>query len=798
MSYDSNQHKDDNLLQGLNEHQFEAVTMPDESAIILAGAGSGKTRVLTSRIAWLMREGRSNAKEILAVTFTNKAAKEMKNRLSSLCSAPVGNMWIGTFHGLCNRMLRENSKLAGLPSGFSIMDEDDQASMVKRLLKEDTSAPEDMKPKDLQTFINKSKEKGIRASRAQPNSLFEDYAVPFYARYEALCARQGTIDFAELQLRTCELMQSNQEFLDRYQNRYSHILVDEFQDTNLMQYEWLKTLRGDRATIFAVGDDDQSIYGFRGSNPQNMTDFVSEIANGKIVRLEQNYRSSGNILAAANALIDKNASRLGKNLWTDANHGPRMKVMNFARDIDEAEHVGMEIKGWINEGVDPSQVAILYRSNNQSRAYEKALMSRGVPYVIYGGTRFFERMEIKNALAYLKLTLNLNDDVSFRRVVNFPPRGLGDVTVDRIADIANSNSDGNGPISLMEAAATRYEGKSKDKIDNFVTLIVDLLDSAQQMPLTDFIEHTLKLSGLKDVYEKNKEEEERSQNLGELLTAARNFCEESQLANASSVAAVEILSEFLGSASLESALDKSNEENEAKERVAVKAVTLMTVHSAKGLEFDNVVVGGVEEGLFPNQKSLDEGSDEEERRLMYVAITRARKQIVATCAKYRFVYGEKKELEPSRFLTEIPVELKDQHRISSPFWNQAAEKKPAYGANKWTKKGTSKTALATTNPFSSTAAERDQANRAAAAASVAALVNVMPDAAFQSVQDPISADIKIGKNSADHSVLLNTHESESETFVNVETVSENDYSQRKSDSPPPKPVSAQRMVFRRR
>lgn len=663
---------DDRLLDGLNDRQNEAVTMDDTDVIILAGAGSGKTRVLTTRLAWLLRQGRAQPKEVLAVTFTNKASKEMKDRLTKMVSVPVGSMWIGTFHGLCHRMLRENARIAGLPVGFSIMDEDDQSAMIKRMMKEMQNVPEDIKPKDVQNFINKCKEQGIRASSCVPASMLEDFAVPFYAAYESRCARQGTIDFAELQLRTSELLQTNQEFLDRYQNRFSHILVDEFQDTNLIQYNWLKTLRGDRASVFAVGDDDQSIYGFRGSNPQNMTDFVNEIANGKIVRLEQNYRSTGNILAAANALIDNNTGRLGKDLWTDAGNGTRTRILAFARDLEESDQVGTEIKNWLNKGQDPSQIAILYRANHQSRAYEKALMARGIPYVIYGGTRFFERMEIKNVLAYLKLTINFKDDVAFRRVVNFPPRGLGDVTIDKIAEVAKNNLDENSePLSLLQAAATVYDGKGKDKIDNFVSLILDLLENSQKMNLPDFMQYTIEVTGLKEAYLKNAEDEDRARNLGELLTAAKSFCEETEIEQASSRPASDILNEFLASASLESALDRGNSGTEdLKGKEDVKAVTLMTVHSAKGLEFENVIIGGAEEGIFPSEKSTKEGSDEEERRLMYVAITRARKNLIITHAKYRVVYGEKNEFDPSRFLIEIPANLKEQYRFPSPFWNQ--------------------------------------------------------------------------------------------------------------------------------
>ena len=685
-SADTSAHSKDALLAGLNEQQFEAVTMADEDVIILAGAGSGKTKVLTSRMVWLIRQGRAQPKEILAVTFTNKAAKEMKDRLGKMITVPTGNLWVGTFHGLCHRMLRENTALAGLPPGFSIMDEDDQLAMVKRMLKdmkETTGVPDDIEPRPLQKFINKMKEQGVRASRAVPNNDFEGFAVPFYASYEALCARQGTIDFAELQLRVCEMLQTNQQFLEKYQNRFSHILVDEFQDTNLMQYDWLKTIRGDRASIFAVGDDDQSIYGFRGSNPDNMTDFVSEIANGRVVRLEQNYRSTGNILSAANALIDCNSGRMGKNLWTDAGDGTRMKVMHFARDFEEAEQVAVEIKNMINRGEDPDQIAILYRSNHQSRGYEKALMSRGIPYTIYGGTRFFERMEIKNVLAYLRLAINLTDDVAARRVINLPSRGIGETTIDKISEIAHAQD-----MPFLAAATSVYDGKAKDKILGFVELMSDIIDASNTKTLAEFIDYTIAKTGLREFYEKNKDDEDRLRNLGELLSAAKSFCFETDIADAAQLPACDILAEFLASASLESALDKPNEADpDVKEKP--KAVTLMTVHAAKGLEFNNVVIGGAEEGMFPSEISIDEGNEEEERRLMYVAITRARKNLlVSTCAG-RFVHGKPKELTPSRFLGEIPATLMDQKRFASNYWsakmgdrkNDKAAAKPASSSN---------------------------------------------------------------------------------------------------------------------
>lgn len=655
------QKSDHRLLQGLNERQAEAVTAPDQSAIILAGAGSGKTTVLTRRIAWLLEHKRSTPEQILAVTFTNKAAKEMSDRLAKLVDTPVKKMWIGTFHGLCNRMLRENFRLAGLPSSFTIMDQDDQLAMIKRIIKDGgTELPEDVTPKKLQGFINRMKEVGVRAGRTQSSSDFEDYACAFYGSYESKCVREGVIDYAELMLRVSELCKTSPEFISQYRGRFSHIHVDEFQDTNPMQYDWLKMIRGDHGVVFAVGDDDQSIYSFRGSRPENMHDFVTDLADGRIIRLEENYRSTGVILGAANALIDKNTDRMGKNLWTSSIGGGKLQSLQFSSDLDEGDHIAAMFKRRIREGEDPSQMAILYRANWQSRSFEKALVAHGVPYVIYGGTRFFERMEIKNAMAYLRLTVNINDDGAFRRVINMPPRGLGETAVEQINALAKEFD-----MPMLEAAATQLDGRLATKVEPFVALLADLFEQINNLPLPVFVDYVINKSGLVNQYEKKEDDKERVDNLKEMVTAATRFCEESMTPNALTIPAIEMVDEFMAGAALEAGADVAKNDNNPA-GVAEKdppCVMLMTVHAAKGLEFDTVVVGGMEEGVFPSKMAEAEGNEAEERRLMYVAITRARKNFVCTDCTDRMVYGERLEMVPSRFLAEIPEPFKEKHQF---------------------------------------------------------------------------------------------------------------------------------------
>lgn len=678
----------DPLIAGLNPQQALAVTMADESAIILAGAGSGKTKVLTNRIAWLMRENRAFPNTVLAVTFTNKAAKEMRERLSLLVDNPVKDMWIGTFHGLCHKMLRENAALAGLPQSFSIMDDDDQLSMVKRIIKDDgIELPEDVDAKKLHKYINKQKEAGFRAGQVpERDDEFERFASGFYGNYEARCIKEGVVDFAELMLRVYEMLNTNEEFLEKYQGRFSHIHVDEFQDTNAMQYDWLKKLKGDKGIIFAVGDDDQSIYSFRGSKPENMMTFVDEIAMGQIIRLEQNYRSTGSILAAANALIDKNDNRMGKNLWTSSKEGQKMNVLHFDNDRDESDQIAKILKGKIAEGIEPDQMAILYRSNFQSRGYERALMAHGVQYAIYGGTRFYERMEVKNVLAYMKLSTNLGDDGAFRRVVNFPARGIGESSVDQISELARRND-----IPMLEAGATLMDGRLKEKIDKFVEILGGLFEAVNTKTLPEYISYVIESSGLLAHYEKKEEDKERLENIKEMVTAAHRFCEETNIPDAITRPAVELIDEFLASASLESNSELAKDGDTNLGVAKKKAVTLMTVHAAKGLEFNTVVLGGAEDGVFPVERAIDEGNENEERRLMYVLITRARESLFVSHCNQRMVYGQIKDLGPSRFLSEIPSDLKKVHEYPSTRPSFSSKQGPGTwkapsGQNKWADK----------------------------------------------------------------------------------------------------------------
>ena len=651
----------DQLLDGLNDRQSEAVRMEDESAIVLAGAGSGKTKVLTTRIAWLISQERATPDSVLAVTFTNKAAREMRMRLAKMTGINPGRMWIGTFHGLCNRILREHHKDANLPAGFVVMDETDQVSLVKRLAKEVSLNSEKFPAADLLAFINRQKETATRAQKVEALTDRDKVFVDFYREYEKRCQKEGVVDFSELMLRTIELFQFSPMALDTYRQRFSHILVDEFQDTNAVQYTWLKALRGDKTPIFSVGDDDQSIYGFRLADPANMQHFVKEIAKGKVIRLEQNYRSTGSILKAANNLIENNSGRLGKNLWTDSGDGQPMHCVQFENDLDEADFIAGEGKRLIGAGLAATEIAVLYRANAQSRNYERAMITAGVPYVIYGGTRFFERMEIKNVLAYLRLAINVEDDGAFLRIINFPPRGIGEQTVEVIQGIAKEND-----VPLLECAASHYAGKASDRIGTFILLLTDIFEAATTKPLPEFIDHVIVKTGLASQYAKKEEDQDRLENLQELVTAAIRFCEESIVEGARTMPAIEILPEFLSGASLESSNDRVKDKEKKEAGVYnPNAVTLMTVHAAKGLEFDTVFLGGVEENLFPHRMAIAEGKEEEERRLMYVAITRAKRQLFATHAKSRMLYGQTESNAMSRFLEEIPAELMQRRTIQA-------------------------------------------------------------------------------------------------------------------------------------
>ena len=662
------------LLANLNPEQLQAVTLPAQHALILAGAGSGKTRVLTTRIAWLVSTGQVGPHGLLAVTFTNKAAKEMLARLSAMLPINTRGMWIGTFHGLCNRLLRAHHKEAGLPSLFQILDSADQLSAIKRLLKNLNVEDEKFPPRELMHFINGHKDQGIRPAQAE---VWDDYTrrrVDLWAEYEAQCQREGVVDFAELLLRSYELLSRNEPLRRHYQERFRHILVDEFQDTNRLQYAWLKLLAGHdgsgvaSAAVFAVGDDDQSIYAFRGAEVGNMRDFEREFSVPNVIRLEQNYRSHGNILDAANALIKNNRGRLGKNLWTDQGAGEPIRVFEGFSDLDEARWIVDEARELIREGTSRNQIAFLYRSNAQSRVLEHELFTKGVPYKVYGGLRFFERQEIKHALAYLRLIANPDDDTAFLRVVNFPTRGIGARSLENLQEAAHR---ANSPLYNAAASLT---GKAGASVGAFIRLIEDLRRETQGLPLPEVVEHVIEKSGLKPHYLGEKEGQERLENLDELINAAAAFISAEGAMPVPDPAAPDLalpspLASFLAHASLEAGDHQAGEGQEA--------VQLMTVHAAKGLEFDVVFISGLEQGLFPHENSvMEQAGEEEERRLMYVAITRARKHLYMSHAQTRMLHGQTRYCVPSAFLDELPAALLCQVNSRSKSWDGGAGAAP--------------------------------------------------------------------------------------------------------------------------
>ncbi|MEY3253964.1 MAG: hypothetical protein RL227_2937, partial [Pseudomonadota bacterium] len=649
------------LLRGLNPEQLAAVTLPRVPSLILAGAGSGKTRVLTTRIAWLLNTGQASPGGILAVTFTNKAAKEMLTRLGAMLPVAVRGMWIGTFHGLCNRFLRAHWKLAGLPQGFQILDSGDQLSSVKRVIKAMNLDEERFVPKQVTWFIAGQKEEGHRPPQVDARDEHTRKLVQVYEAYELQCAKEGVVDFAELMLRSYELMRDNDALREHYQHRFAHVLVDEFQDTNRLQYAWLKMFAppGRGQGVFAVGDDDQSIYAFRGARVGNMADFEREYRVERVVKLEQNYRSSGHILDSANDLISHNQQRLGKNLRTDAGAGEPVRVHEATSDYAEAQWLLEEIGSLHRAGTARSEIALLYRSNAQSRVLESALFNAGMPYRVYGGLRFFERAEVKHALAYLRLLENANDDTSFLRVVNFPARGIGARSVELLQDVARSSG-----RSLAQSVGG-VDGAAGKKLVTFVQLLDKLRDDTRGLTLREIIDHMLESSGLRLFYKHDKEGEDRLENLEELVNAAESFVtqegfgkdavalpvdEQAGAQTAPDADTGEILSPlaaFLTHASLEAG------DNQAQ--AGQDAIQLMTVHSAKGLEFDAVFITGIEEGLFPHEQSLSDADGvEEERRLMYVAITRARRRLYLSFSQTRLLHGQTRYNVKSRFFDELP------------------------------------------------------------------------------------------------------------------------------------------------
>lgn len=629
------------ILQSLNKEQYQAVTLPEESALVLAGAGSGKTKVLTTRIAHLIQMGQASPGGILAVTFTNKAAKEMMVRLSSMLPINVRGMWIGTFHGLCNRFLRSHYREAGLPQLFQILDTADQQAAIKRLMKSLNVSDEKYPPRQVQYFISGNKEKGIRAQYVEAYDEYSRKMVELYAAYDEQCQKEGVVDFSELLLRTYEMLNRNEVLREHYQQRFKFILVDEFQDTNRLQYLWIKLLAGNNGSVFAVGDDDQSIYAFRGAEAGNMREFERDFNVNSVIRLEQNYRSYGNILDAANALIKNNNNRLGKNLWTQAGEGELIRIFEAPSDGNEALFIVEEVQNLFREGTALSDIALLYRSNAQSRILEHALFQAGLSYRVYGGLRFFERQEIKHALAYLRLIANPDDDGAFARIVNFPPRGIGARSLEQLqSQAADTNT------SLFQAAKlNRLTGKAAISLVSFTNMIEILQTTQPKVSLSELIDDALDKSGLRTHYQNEKDGADRLENLNELINAAAGFDAELNEDETS-----DLLAAFLAHASLEAG------EHEAS--AGQDALQLMTVHAAKGLEFNVVFVCGLEEGLFPHEQSMSERDGiEEERRLMYVAITRARQRLYLTHTQTRMLHGQLRYGVVSRFVSEIPEAL---------------------------------------------------------------------------------------------------------------------------------------------
>jgi DNA helicase-2/ATP-dependent DNA helicase PcrA len=634
------------LLANLNSEQLQAVTLPPQHSLILAGAGSGKTRVLTTRIAWLIQTGQVEPAGVLAVTFTNKAAREMLARLGGMLPINTRGMWIGTFHGLANRLLRAHWRDANLPQLFQILDSADQLAAIKRLLKALNVDDEKFPPRELQHFINGQKEAGLRPQAVEAWDDYTRRRVALYQEYESQCQREGVVDFAELLLRSYELLERNEPLRKHYQRRFRHILVDEFQDTNRLQYRWLKQFadegREGGAAMFCVGDDDQSIYRFRGAEVGNMRDFEREFRVANVIRLEQNYRSHGNILDAANAIIRNNSNRLGKNLWTEQGEGEPIRVFEGFADLDEARWVVEEIQQLVREGMSRSDIALLYRSNAQSRVLEHQLFSSGIAYRVYGGLRFFERQEIKHALAYLRLIANPDDDTSFSRVVNFPTRGIGARSIETVADAARTFN------GSLYSTVPHLSGKPGTVLAAFVRMIEDMRRDTARLSLPELVDHVLDTSGLRTHYRNEKEGQDRLENLDELMNAAANFVSEVGLPEEPTDHA--LLADFLAHASLEAGDHQAD--------AGADAVQLMTVHSAKGLEFDVVFVTGLEEGLFPHENSILEADGlEEERRLMYVAVTRARQRLYLSFAQSRMLHGQSRYNLKSRFLEEIPETL---------------------------------------------------------------------------------------------------------------------------------------------
>ncbi|MBF0219969.1 MAG: DNA helicase II [Gammaproteobacteria bacterium] len=659
------------ILDPLNEPQRLAVCAPAGNLLVLAGAGSGKTRVLTHRIAWLVRIGEASTYGILAVTFTNKAAREMRQRIEAILAAPLSGMWVGTFHGIAHRLLRAHWREANLPESFQIIDSDDQYRLIRRALRELHLDEASWPPKLMQWTINQHKDRGERSAHIDPmNDAQRETFIQIYQHYETLCQRNGLLDFAEILLRAHELWLHHPDLCNHYRQRFRHILVDEFQDTNTIQYAWIRTLAGEENHTFVVGDDDQSIYGWRGAQVGNLQLFQQQFAPVTLIRLEQNYRSTGNILAAANALIGQNEGRLGKNLWTADAAGNPIQLYRAFNELDEADFISERIAAWCARGRPRQSCAILYRSNAQSRVLEAALLQRGIPYRVYGGLRFFERAEIKDVLAYLRLCQNRDDDPSFERIINTPTRGIGSRTLEIIRETAQHQGVSHWAAMLELIAQQQLPARAQAALQQFAQLITEMShrmaensDSEAPVALDECVDQIITLSKLGEFYQKEGLEkgETRIENMQELISAARQFEQGNGTIEEISEDELTIstLSAFLAHATLEA--------GEGQADVWEDAVQLMTLHSAKGLEFPLVFMSGVEEGLFPNKMSLEEpGRLEEERRLCYVGITRAMEQLYLSYAEIRRLYGKENYARPSRFIDEIPESLLERVRAEQP------------------------------------------------------------------------------------------------------------------------------------
>lgn len=642
------------LLDELNDKQRDAVAAPSQHMLVLAGAGSGKTRVLVHRLAWLMQVERVAPFSLLAVTFTNKASKEMRGRIEQTIGVSLNNLWMGTFHGLSHRMLRAHYQEAGLPQSFQIIDTDDQYRLVRRILKALNLDEKHWPAKQVQWFINGRKDEGQRPNMIDASGDFSlQQMLKIYTAYQEMCDRSGLVDFAEILLRSFELLKNNADVRQHYQQRFRHILVDEFQDTNAIQYQWLKLLAGSTAKVMIVGDDDQSIYGWRGAQVENIQTFLKDFPEVVTIRLEQNYRSTATILKAANAVIAYNSGRLGKDLWTDGAEGEAISLYTAFNELDEARFIVGRVRDWLKKGGSLTDSAILYRNNAQSRVLEEALIQEGLNYRIYGGLRFYERQEIKDALAYLRLMNNRLDDAALERVINTPARGIGETTLNKVRIHARSQQ-----ITLWQSlqqllSEQQLSGRAANAISNFMQLIDLLAEQTAELPLHEQADHAIKKSGLYAMYqaEKGEKAETRIENLNELITACQNF-------DTANDVEMTPLAAFLSQAALEAGEYQAEEHSDA--------VQLMTLHSAKGLEFPQVFICGLEEGMFPSMQSSEDPTRlEEERRLCYVGMTRAMQKLYLCHAESRRLYGQEQNNRPSRFLREIPAEYVEEIRLNT-------------------------------------------------------------------------------------------------------------------------------------